>query len=149
MDRSALVPCDVLYSCDLEMLLEVLKHPALSELLIVGYFFFSWRAWIDVESSSLELSEVNISVLFAWCSCDVKTCQFKPLLYSTCCERKSRCIVLWQLKNTWNVMTKTAQCEMSRNEKVKYVNENLHIYAIEVKFEVILALAILLEWTDR
>lgn len=40
-------------------------------------------------------------------------------------------------------MTKTAQCEMSRKEK--YVNENLHIYAIELKFEVILALATLLK----
>lgn len=30
----------------------------------------------------------------------------------------------------------------------KYVNENLHIYGIELKFGVILALAILLKWTD-
>lgn len=42
-------------------------------------------------------------------------------------------------------MTKTSRSEMSKSEKVKYVNENLHIYAIELKLGVILALAILLK----
>lgn len=42
-------------------------------------------------------------------------------------------------------MTKTSLCEMSTSEKVKYVNEKLHIYAIELKFGVILTLAILLK----
>lgn len=42
---------------------------------------------------------------------------------------------------------KNTPCERSKNEKVKYINENLHIFAIELKFG--FSYPVKNEWIDK